>query len=107
MSEQIHRVISELLTFETQDPRLTNLTVTRADITADLRHATVFVLPHGSAEDTTETFAGLEHARNYLRHQLAQRLQLRFAPEITFALDEQVGKDERSKELLDESSKDR
>ncbi len=105
VGEQIHRVMSELLTFETQDPRLANLTVSRAEITGDLRHAIIYVLPHGRADDMAEAFAGLGHARDFLRRRLAERLQLQFAPEITFAWDEQNTREEHLQSLLDELSK--
>ncbi len=101
VGEQIHRVLSELLTFETQDPRLANLTVTRAEITGDLRRATVYILPYGTAEETQAAFEALRHAQGYLRHALAERLQLRFAPELDFAIDEQTAQADHVQQLLD------
>ncbi len=102
VSEQIHRVLSELLTFEMQDPRLANITLRRAEITGDLRHATAYVLPHGSVAEMQQDLEALRHAQGFLRRQLAERLQLRFAPELSFEIDEQSAQEERVQKLLDE-----
>ncbi len=102
VSEQIHRVLSELLTFEMQDPRLANITLSRAEITGDLHHATAYVLPHGSEQEMKQDLDALRHAQGFLRRQLAERLQLRFAPDLSFELDEQSAQEERLQKLLDE-----
>ena len=102
VSEQIHRAVSELLTFETQDPRLDNLTVTRAEVTGDLRRATVYILPGRTPEETRTALAGLHHAQNYLRRALAEQLQLRFVPELEFAIDERTAQANRVEKLLDD-----
>ncbi len=102
VSEQIHHAVSELLTFETQDPRLANLTLTRVEITGDLRRATVYILPGSTPEETKAALAGLHHAQSYLRRGLAEQLQLRFVPELDFALDEQTAQADRVEKLLDE-----
>ncbi len=102
VSEQIHRVLSELLTFEMQDPQLANLTISRAEITGDLRHATAYVLPHGGEEEMKQDLAALRHAQGFLRRQLAERLQLRFAPDLSFEWDEQSAQEEHLQKLLDE-----
>ncbi len=99
---QVRRVLSELVAFELQDPRLANVTVSRVEMTGDLSRAKVYILPTGGPEEMKQVFQGLEHARGYLRHQVAERVQLRFAPEIVFALDQQGINAERVQKLLDE-----
>jgi ribosome-binding factor A len=102
VAEQIHRTISDLLTYQTQDPRLAGVTVSGAEITGDLRRATVYILPKNSPAETTEALRGLEHAQGYLRHELAERLQLRFAPELSFAMDERHAQAEHWQQLIDQ-----
>jgi ribosome-binding factor A len=102
VSEQIHRVLGELLVFHTQDPRLTNVTVTHVDVTSDLRRATIFVMPRETDAETKATLAALTHAHKFLRHGLAGRLQLRFAPELEFAVDEASAQSEHVMNLLDQ-----
>ena len=105
VSEQIHRAISELLTFQTQDPRLAGVTVTNVDITGDLRRATVYVQPRATQAETVELLEGLQHAHGYLRRQVAERLQLRFAPELRFAIDENTANESHIQELIDQLSR--
>ncbi len=102
VSEQIHRTLSELITFESEDPRLAHVTISRVEVTGDLSRATIYILPNGNADDLQQAFEGLKHAQGYLRRQLARHLQLRLAPEIHFVLDEQAVRDEHLQQLLDD-----
>ncbi len=102
VGEQIHRVLSELLAYEMQDPRLANISLGRTEVSGDLSHATVYVLPQGTPEELQEQLAALRHAQGFLRHELAETLQLRFVPELRFALDEETVREERLQRLLDE-----
>jgi ribosome-binding factor A len=54
----------------------------------------------GDSEEESNASAGLEHARGYLRTQLAARVQLRFVPELTFKLDQSAAYASRIEELL-------
>ncbi len=102
VGEEIKRTLVELLTYETQDSRLAGVTVMHVDVTGDLRRATAYVLPAHEASQTQEILSGLGHAQGYLRRRLAERLQLRFVPEIRFAVDQESPRAERVEHLLDE-----
>jgi len=102
VSERIHEEISALLQREMRDPRLANVTVTGVEVSPDLKNASVFVSALGDREARAAALQGLQHASSYVRWQLAQRLQLRYTPELRFELDESWQRGARIDELLEQ-----
>lgn len=84
-----------------KDPRLDGvmLTVTGADVTPDLKYAKVFYSVIGEA-DEKELAKGLRSASSFVRSRLAQALNLRITPEITFVYDHSVERGAHISELL-------
>lgn len=76
---------------EVKDPRVSGvmLTVMNADVSADLKFAKVYYSVFGECDDK-ELAKGLKSATPFIRSQLAQRLNMRITPEITFVRDEGV-----------------
>ncbi len=70
------------------DPVLRDASVTvgEVDVSPDLRNATAYVLPFG-ATDPDDMLAGLVRVTPHLRHQISQRLRLRYVPMLRFELD--------------------
>jgi ribosome-binding factor A len=87
VAELLHQEISELIQYQTRDPRLGFVTVTGVEVSPDLRQARVYFTTLGDDADAEEALAGLTNASRYFRHQLAQSLSLRYIPEFTFKLD--------------------
>lgn len=85
-TEECAQVIREI-----KDPRVSGvmLTVVGADVSADLKFAKVFYSVFGEC-DEKELSRGLRSAAPFVRSQLAQRLNLRITPEITFVRDEGI-----------------
>jgi ribosome-binding factor A len=54
----------------------------------------------GEAADQRATLQALEHANGFLRHELAQRLSIRYTPEIVFRLDESIERGARVMNLM-------
>ena len=100
VGELIQAEIAELLRREMKDPRLEMATVSRVDVSADLRHARVYVSRLGSETEQQETITGFEHAAGFIRSQLGKRLKLRYAPELTFQLDTAIAYGVRMSRLL-------
>src|SRR5438552_7176093 len=92
VAEAIREVASETILFELKDPRVKNVTVTRAEVSADLQHAKVFVSVMGSEKQQQLTMHGLKSAAGYVQTKVADQLTTRFVPHITFVLDEGVKK---------------
>lgn len=101
VSSRIQEEISELLQKRIRDPRLTYVTVTAVEITADLKLATVFVSALGDQKSRLDALAGLQHASRYIRRELAQRLQMRFTPDLRFMLDDTWERVARVESLLE------
>jgi ribosome-binding factor A len=87
VSEAIKEEISEIVGFELSDPRLISVDVTGVAVTPDSRHAIIKVSLGTEQQEQKAAMAALEHAKNYLRHQLASRLNLRRIPELHFEPD--------------------
>lgn len=94
--------ISEVVSFELDDPRLETVTVTDVNIAPDLREAKVYVLVRGSEGEVGQALASLRRAAPYVRQQVAVNLDLRFAPHIHFVRDTAEENAARVGELLDE-----
>jgi ribosome-binding factor A len=84
VSETVREELSEIVGFEMNDPRLAVVDVTEVHLTPDSRHAHVGVRLSGDKQEQEQAMAALEHAKNYLRHELARRLNLRRIPELHF-----------------------
>lgn len=97
--EQIHRALSEILEFETRDPRFTLVTIMAVKLSIDLRHATVYI---SALDEGTEaqTLAALREHRGFFRSELAKKLNLRYTPELIFQIDEASKRAQRIEELL-------
>ena len=108
LNSVIQQEISQLLREQVNDPRLTSLiSITKVSTSSDLRHTKVFISTFGDNVDKKEILQGFTAASGFLRRQLANRLQLRHMPELSFHFDDSI---ERAAELLklidDVASKD-
>ena len=106
LGEQIAADISDLIRTRVKDPRIGFVSVTRVEVSGDLRHAKVFVSVMGSPEERKETMQGLNKATGFLRHELASRLTLRYMPEIAFKLDNSIEEGSRVLELIKQVSQE-
>jgi ribosome-binding factor A len=107
VSEAVKEELAELVGFELDDPRLATVGVTEAEVSPDARHAHVKVAAIGGEREQRQALAALEHAKNYLRRELAFRLSLRNVPELHFQLDRNAGVDSRIDLLLKRAKKSR
>ena len=87
VAEVVREVAASTILFELKDPRVKNVTVTRAEVSADLQHAKVYVSVMGSEKEQQLTMYGLEHAAGFVQAKLAKQLATRFVPHVTFVLD--------------------
>jgi len=106
IAAQIAREAGEIVRFTLGDPKIRLATVNRAQVSPDLRRATVFVTVLGDAEQCEEALEALERAAGVVRRELSARLRLRFTPEIRFQLDPAMVTEERLRQVLDERHED-
>lgn len=91
-SEAIRETVSTVVLFELRDPRVKNVTVLSADVSADLRAAKIYVSIMGDAKAQSLAMHGLESARGFVQSKIADRLQTKNTPIIKFVLDPSVKK---------------
>src|SRR5438067_9444820 len=92
VAEVVRETAANAILFELKDPRVKNVTVTRAEVSADLQHAKVYVSVMGSEKEQQLTMHGLRSAAGFVQTKLADRLTSRYVPHVTFVLDEGVKK---------------
>ena len=85
VSEAVKEELAELIGFEMDDPRLASVNVTSADVSSDMRTAHVKVAIEVGQEK--KALEALEHAKGFLKHELASRLNLRRVPDLHFSSD--------------------
>ncbi len=105
VSEAVKEELAEIIGFEMEDPRLFSVSVTSADVSPDMRHAHIKVATE--AGDEKKALAALEHATNFLRHELAARLNMRRVPELHFSSDSHPDADSRVEFLLRRAKRNR
>lgn len=92
VSEVVREVAASTVLFELKDPRVKNVTVTRAEVSADLQHAKVYVSVMGTEKEQQLTMHGLKAAAGFVQSKLAKQLTTRYIPHVTFVLDDGVKK---------------
>jgi ribosome-binding factor A len=100
VAEALKEVCGQVITQELNDPRAGFVTVTRVKVTADLKHARVFVTVLGEESDRSKALAALKHAAGYIKRRCGDELKLRFTPYLAFELDRGVDRSIRVSELL-------
>lgn len=90
INEEIQKELSSLLR-TVKDPRVqdTMISITRVETTPDLRYTKVYV-SFLEEDRVKNAMAGLKSAGGYLRRELGHNLQLRYAPEIVWSLDDSI-----------------
>ncbi len=103
LSELLHQELSLLISAELADPRLDDalVTVTRVVVSPDLRNARVEVEHVLPSERNAQVLAALRHAESFLRRALAENLNLRVVPALSFHVDETERRARRVDALLD------
>src|SRR5712691_237601 len=102
VGELIRHALADMLTRgEVHDPVIEGhiVTVPEVRMSADLRLATIYVMPLGG-RDAEKVVAALERNKRFLRGEIARHVNLKFAPEIRFQLDERFEEAERIEKLL-------
>jgi ribosome-binding factor A len=102
VGELVRHALAEMLTRgAVHDPVIQGhlITVPEVRMTADLRLATIYVVPLGG-RDAQAVLAALERNKRFLRGEIARRINLKFAPDIRFRIDERFDEAERIERLL-------
>ncbi len=100
ISEEVTRELAQLLR-DVKDPRVsqTMLSVVRCEVTNDMRWCKVYLSALGEY-DKKSLKQGLKSCSGFLRRELAQRLRLRYTPELVFVMDESIAHGAHIAEVL-------
>ena len=105
LASEIVRQTGQILLQELRDPRLGFVTVTRAKVSDDYKHAKIFVSVLGPKKQKKLSLSGLKSAQGFVQRELARRIQMRSFPVIAFELDESIEKAFKVTQLIDQVSK--
>ncbi len=90
ISEQVRREVDHIIREQLSDPRIQGTySVTRAEVTRDLRYAKIYVSIL-EKENRAPMMQALKKAAGFVRHELGQSMIIRYAPEILFELDNNI-----------------
>ena len=105
LGEALREEIETIVEGELGDPRVGLASVTAVELAEDGKSARVLVAIDGSEEEVQRSMQGLSAAAGFIRHEIADRLKLRRAPELVFQLDRSEKDQARVEELLKRAKK--
>lgn len=107
VNAEVLRELSVIIREDIKDPRISPLTsVVAVEVTPDLKFAKAYISVLGSEDKGKDTIKGLKSAEGYIRRQLAQRVNLRNTPQITFVLDQSIEYGIEMSRKIDEVTKE-
>ena len=103
VNSNIQRELSYILANEVKNPHIKFITITAVDVTSDLSYAKVYFTTLG---DEKETLKALKSAKGFIRHELADRVELRHIPELEFVYDESIEYGKKIEEIIEDIHND-
>ena len=106
VAEAVKNELTLLLLQQVADPRLTGVSVSRVEVTPDLKQARVFfTVPAG--RESGPALKGMQRAKGFFRSHIAKVLNLRYTPELLFYFDNSNEEADRIEALFRQIEKDR
>ena len=106
INEELKREISNIINYEVTNSNVTGLiSVTKVNISPDLRYARVYVSMINS-KNVKNTLAALKSSAGFIRSRIAEKVNLRVTPELVFELDDSMQYGEKIDTILKEIMKD-
>ena len=94
VSEMLKREIAAILAGKINDPRIRKVTVTRVEVSRDLRACKVFCILNAQEIELKNIMAGLKSSTKFIQGELARTIELKFIPKLTFINDQSYEKEE-------------
>ena len=107
VQEALRQEISRIIQNEMRDPRIGFLTITKVELTKDLRYAKVYFSVLGEAKDKHLALKGLNNAKGYIKGMISEKIKLRFMPEIAFKIDDSLEHTQHIYDILNNLKKER
>ena len=106
VAQQIKRELAEMLRRDLKDERIAGIiSITEVELTGDCRYARIFLSVYGDDAEKQGTMQALTDCTGHIRGELGRRLQLRFAPEVSFRLDDSLERGAKVSQILDKISR--
>ena len=102
IQELILEGISKVVQSGLKDPRIGFTTITKVEVTDNLKHAKIFVSVMGTEQEKTDTLEGLKSAKGFIRNTLGKNLYLKFLPALEFRRDDNADHVEKISRILNE-----
>ncbi|MFA5319963.1 MAG: 30S ribosome-binding factor RbfA [Candidatus Omnitrophota bacterium] len=102
VAQEIKKEVSSIIHDELKDPRLGFVTITRVELTDDLRFAKIFFSVLGADEVRKKTAEALDSALGFVRKLVSERIKLRFSPDMVFKEDRSSEYSMHIEEILNE-----
>jgi ribosome-binding factor A len=106
VAELLRMKVSEIIIKKVNDPRLMSITITKVDITEDLRYAKIYYSVFGTEEEEKESMKSLQKATKYIKSLIGRDLGLRYVPELRFEFDKGFKQSIKIMDLLSEIEKE-
>lgn len=90
VSALMQEALSGIIHKSIKDPRLDTVGITRIKMTADLKRARIYFVVTGESVPREDAAAGFKKASGFIKHALAQELDLRYMPELQFLYDDSI-----------------
>jgi ribosome-binding factor A len=87
LDHEIQRAVAKIIAEDVKDPRMGFVTVTRCEITADMKECKVFVSVIGDRHVARQSLEALQRAAKFIRGGLGNAIELRYTPNLTFVED--------------------
>jgi ribosome-binding factor A len=87
---------------ELRDPRVKNVTVIGVEVAPDMREAKILVSIMGSESQQATSLRGLQNSAGFLQSKIAERIDTRYTPKLTFVADEGVKKSLAVAQILEQ-----
>lgn len=100
--EAIREVVSMAILTELRDPRVQNVTVLGVEVMPDMREAKVFISVLGTPIQQKTVLRGLQNSAGFLQAKIADRIETRYTPKLTFVADEGVKKSLAVSQILEQ-----
>jgi ribosome-binding factor A len=100
--EAIREVVSMAIIRELRDPRVKNVTVIGVEVAPDMREAKILVSIMGSESQQATSLRGLKNSAGFLQSKIAERIDTRYTPKLTFVADEGVKKSLAVAQILEQ-----
>jgi ribosome-binding factor A len=89
-AQAIREVVSMAILTELRDPRVKNVTVVSVDVAPDMKSAKVNISIMGDEKQQKLTLSGLQNAAGFLQRKIAERIETRYTPRLSFVIDKGV-----------------